>query len=407
MPLIDYSNFLNKILPRPKYKKPFKHAKKSYLKRVRWAVTLFYFGMGFAFSSWASRIPDIMENLHLSEAELGTILFAIPIGQLVALPISGKVVMKHGSIRISVISLLLYGVALTGLGFSSEPWHLSLALIAFGIVGNFCNIAVNTQGVYAEGLFPKPIMGSFHGSWSLAGFFGALTGMGMNALGFSPAVHFVFTAVCILIIVLTNRQYLVKAKPRMPQNIGVGFWSAFVGVLPWLGVIAFCCRTSEGVMYDWSGVYFQKIVKADGAMAMLGFSAFMVAMSCGRFLSDILVARFGRRRILLYSGVTVSIGLAGAVVFPVLIPATLFFMLVGIGVSMIFPIVFSIAGSNPNVPTSSALTVVTSVSFLGFLTGPPVIGYIAEQTSLQHSFAFVACFGVAISLLVYFVKKIR
>src|SRR5690606_24999546 len=138
-----------------------------------------------------------------------------------------------------------------------------------------------------------------------------------------------------------------------------------------------------------------------------GFSAFMVTMSCGRFLSDILVARFGRRRILLYSGVTVSIGLAGAVVFPVLIPATLFFTLVGIGVSMIFPIVFSIAGSNPNVPTSSALTVVTSVSFLGFLTGPPAIGYIAEQTSLQHSFAFVACFGVAISLLVYFVKKIR
>lgn len=406
MPLLDYTNFLGKMLLRPKYKKPFKHAKKSYLNRVRWAVTLFYFGMGYAFASWASRIPDIKQNLNLSEAELGTILFAIPIGQLIALPISAKTVIKYGSIRVSVVSLLLYGVALCTLGFSQTSWQLALALVFFGITGNFCNISVNTQGVYAEGLFPKPIMGSFHGSWSLAGFFGALTGMGMNALGFSPAIHFVVTAIVILLIVLTNKQFLVKAKPRIAKN-DTSFWSAFVGVLPWLGLIAFCCRTSEGVMYDWSGVYFQDVVKAPGALALLGYSAFMITMSCGRFLSDIFVAKFGRRKILLISGVTVSIGLACSVMFPYLIPATLCFMLVGLGVSMIFPIVFSIAGSDPNVPTSAALTVVTSISFLGFLTGPPVIGYIAEQTSLRHSFAFVACFGVLISILVYFVKKIR
>jgi len=130
-------------------------------------------------------------------------------------------------------------------------------------------------------------------------------------------------------------------------------------------------------------------------------------MTSGRFLSDKLVARFGRRLILIVSGITVSFGLACSVAFPYVIPSTLSFMLVGIGVSMIFPIVFSIAGSNPNVPTSAALTVVTSVSFLGFLTGPPVIGYIADQSSLRYSFAFVACFGVAISILVKFVKGIR
>lgn len=406
MPLIDYSNFLNKMLLKPKYKKEFKHAKKSYLRRVRWAVTLFYFGMGYAFSSWASRIPDIKQNLSLTEAELGTILFAIPIGQLIALPISARTVIKYGSIKVSIVSLLLYAVALCSLGFSQAPWQLGLALVFFGIAGNFCNIAVNTQGVYAEGLFPKPIMGSFHGSWSLAGFFGALTGMGMNALGFSPAIHFVFTALVVLLIVVTNRKYLVKAKPRVQQS-SMGFWQAFTGVLPWLGIIAFCCRTSEGVMYDWSGVYFQEVIKAPGALALLGFSAFMITMTCGRFLSDVLVARYGRRKILLVSGVTVSVGLALSVMFPVLVPATLAFMLVGIGVSMIFPIVFSIAGSDPNVPTSAALTVVTSISFLGFLTGPPVIGYIAQETSLRHSFAFVACFGVLISILVWLVKRIR
>lgn len=406
MPLIDYSNFLDKVLPKPKYKKSFRNAKQSYLNRVRWAVTSFYFGMGYAFASWASRIPDIKNNLNLSESDLGTILFAIPIGQLIALPISSKTVVRHGSIKVSVIALSLYVCALVTLGLSQESWHLALALVFFGIAGNFCNIAINTQGVYAEGLFPKPIMGSFHGSWSLAGFFGALTGMGMNALGFSPAIHFAFTAIVVLILILTNYKYLVKAKPRQQQE-EANFWAAFSGVLPWLGLIAFCCRTSEGVMYDWSGVYFRDVVKADGALAMLGYSAFMITMTCGRFLSDKLVARFGRRRILMVSGVTVSIGLACSVAFPYLIPATFCFMLVGIGVSMIFPIVFSIAGSNPNVPTSAALTVVTSVSFLGFLTGPPVIGYIAEESSLRHSFAFVAIFGIGISLLVRFVKSIR
>ena len=406
MPLIDYSNFLDKVLTRPKYKKSFRNAKQSYLNRMRWAVTLFYFGMGYAFSSWASRIPDIKNNLQLSESDLGSILFAIPIGQLIALPISSKTVLKYCSVKVSVISLSLYALALVTLGLSEKSWQLALALVFFGIAGNFCNISVNTQGVYAEGLFPKPIMGSFHGSWSLAGFFGALTGMGMNALGFSPLLHFAFTALVVLIIVITNRKFLVKAKARSHQQ-ETNFWAAFSGILPWLGLIAFCCRTSEGVMYDWSGVYFRDVVKADGALSMLGYTAFIMTMTCGRFLSDKLVGRFGRRRILIVSGVTVSIGLACSVAFPYLVPATFCFMLVGIGVSMIFPIVFSVAGSNPNVPTSAALTVVTSVSFLGFLTGPPVIGYIAEQSSLRYSFAFVAIFGIAISILVRFVKGIR
>lgn len=406
MPLIDYIDFLPKLLAKPKYKKSYRNAKQSYLNRIRVAVTLFYFGMGYCFSSWASRIPDIKNNLHLSDAELGTILFAIPVGQLIALPMSGRTVTKYGSPRVLVISLFLYAISLCTLGFSSVSWHLALGLVLFGITGNFCNIAVNTQGVYAEGLFPKPIMGSFHGSWSLAGFGGALTGMGMNALGYSPAVHFMVTSGTILLIIATNYKFLVKAKPRS-KGEQMGFWGNFGGTLVWLGVIAFCCRTSEGVMYDWSGVYFRDIVQAPGALSMLGYSAFMVTMSGGRFLSDWLVGRFGRRKILIVSGVIVSTGLFAAVAFPYLVPATVSFMLVGIGVSTIFPIVFSIAGSDPKIPTSAALTVVTSVSFLGFLTGPPVIGYIAEQSSLRYSFAFVALFGLGISLLVKFVKEIR
>jgi MFS family permease len=406
MPLIDYTSYLGKLLPRPKYAKSFRHAKRSYLNRVRLAVTFFYFGMGYTFASWAGRIPDIKNSLHLGEAQLGTILFAIPIGQLIALPFSGNFVMKHGSHKVAVPALLLYACSLLCLGFSQTSWQLALSLVLFGLSGNFCNIAVNTQGVYAEGLFPKPIMGSFHGSWSLAGFAGALSGMAMDAVHIAPRIHFCFTAIIVAVLVFSNRKFLVKAKPRK-ETPRMGFWSGFGGVLIWLGIIAFCCRTSEGIMYDWSGVYFREVVLAKGALSSLGYSAFMITMAFGRFFSDRLVAKFGRRKILIASGVTVSAGLYAAVALPFLIPATLAFMLVGIGVAMVFPIVFSIAGSNPNIPTSAALTVVTSISFLGFLTGPPVIGYIAEQSSLRYAFAFVGIFGLVISLAVWKIRGIR
>jgi MFS family permease len=314
--------------------------------------------------------------------------------------------MKHGSDRVAVPALVAYAGSLVCLGFSTTGWQLALSLVLFGLAGNFCNIAVNTQGVYAEGLFPKPIMGSFHGSWSLAGLAGALTGMGMNAFHVQPSVHFCITAAVVLLIVFFNRKFLVRAKPKK-ESKPHGFWSGFSGILIWLGVIAFCCRTSEGIMYDWSGVYFREVVMAKGALSTLGYAAFMVTMTGGRFFSDKLVARFGRRKILIASGIIVSMGLYAAVTLPYLLPSTLSFMLVGIGVATVFPIVFSIAGSNPNIPTSAALTVITSISFLGFLTGPPLIGYIAQQSSLRYSFAFVGVFGLLIAAIVFRRRDIR
>ena len=190
MPLFDYS-FLSKILPKAKIKKKFRNRKQSYLNRVRFATSLFFFGMGFCFATWASRIPDIKSALQLSEAALGTLLFAMPIGQLFAMPFSGKVVTRFGSRTITLLGLILYAACLPLIGLAAEKWQLAVGLFLFGLFGNFCNIAVNTQGVYTQQLFDKPIIGSFHGSWSLAGFCGALTGLLMLALELSVFQHFV------------------------------------------------------------------------------------------------------------------------------------------------------------------------------------------------------------------------
>lgn len=407
MPLIDYS-FLNKILPKAKIKKSFKKAKSSYLIRVRFATALFFFGMGFCFATWASRIPDLKLTLNLSESDLGTILFALPIGQLLAMPLSGKVVSKYGSRKIAILGLLSYAFFLTLLGLPTQSWQLGLGLFLFGFFGNFCNIAVNTLGVYTQQLFEKPIMGSFHGSWSLAGFSGALLALIMMYFNLSPFQHFVTVLGIITLLVLFNYKYLVKTSLKnVEEKEKVSFFKVRDKSLIWLGVISFCCMASEGIMFDWSGVYFKEIVKAPGSLVVLGYTSFMVTMAIGRFLSDILVGKFGPRKVLITSGFVISTGLYIAVLFPNLIACTLAFMLVGFGVSNVIPIVFNAAGNSKTVPTSIALTIVSSISFMGFLIGPPVIGYIAEMTSLQYSFAFIGVFGVFISLLALRLKLFR
>lgn len=399
MPLIDYT-FLNKILPKAKYKKTYTKAKQSYLNRIRLAVSLFYFGMGLCFATWASRIPDIKTALHLSEGALGSILFAVPVGQLLAMPFSGKWVTRFGSRNVLMVSMFFYLLSLIALGMASTAWQLALALFVYGLFGNFCNIAVNTQGVYTEGLFKRTLMGSFHGSWSLAGFVGALVGFIMLAFKISTLEHFCIMVVLVILLLSFNYSYLIKVKSKPEVTEEKKRFSKPDATLIWLGVIGFCCMASEGVMFDWSGVYFKEIVKAPGALVILGYTSFMVMMASGRFVGDKLVHQFGAKKVLQISGCVISIGLFLAVIFPYIIPCTLAFMMVGIGVSSVVPTVYSIAGKNTTVSPGVALTIVSSVSFLGFLIGPPLIGYIAELTSLKYSFGIIGFFGFFISILV-------
>lgn len=388
------------------YRKTFKNIKASYLNRMRWAVSLFYFSMGLTFSTWASRIPDIKNTMSLSEADLGTALFAIPFGQLFIMPFSGKLAGKYGSHRTVVIGICLYICSLISVGIGTQRWHLSLGLFFFGMFSNLTKISVNIQGIYAEGLFRRAIMSSFHGAWSLAGFTGALIGIGMISLNLEPLIHFAFVGAVLSVIICLNRKYLIKVKEK-PQAVKKKFFSKPDPLLLWLGIMAFCCMVSEGIMFDWSGVYFSDVVKAPGPFVVIGYASFMIMMATGRFFGDRVIRRVGRKRVLQVSGCLISIGLFTAVLLPYLIPSTIAFMLVGLGVSTIVPTLYSIAGRTPNVPPGIALQTIASISFFGFMLGPPVIGYIAHATSLRLSFAIIGFFGFAIALLAARMKSIE
>jgi MFS family permease len=251
-------------------------------------------------------------------------------------------------------------------------------------------------------------MSSFHGGWSIAGFTGALTGMLMISLKVPPYWHFVSVILLVWIVIWVSHPYLVKGvqtsdseaprrkyfnKPDLP--------------LVQLGIIGFFSMASEGTMFDWSGIYFKDIVKAPSSLVILGYASFMIMMAAGRFLADYVIARIGRTRLMQICGIMISTGLYTAVLFPNLITATLAFMVVGLGVSSIIPSVYSAAGRHTSIAPGIALATVASVSYLGFLLGPPTIGYISQAFGLQYSFSLVGIFGLGISLMVSRIELLK
>lgn len=364
----------------------------------RIAISAFFFVAGLTFATWASRIPDIKSSLHLSDAGLGLILFALPVGQIVSLPLSAALVSRFGSKTLIIVGALLYPLTLVLLAVSNTSLLLAGSLFVFGLWANLLNIAMNTQAVAVESIYGRSIMASFHGVWSMAGFTGALAGTFFVSAGLSPLVH--FTIVCLA----TGMVVWAAHKHTVPTNGKTGGTKQPLFVRPdkrimILGLIAFCCMVCEGAMADWSGVYYQKVVQARQSLTTIGYVAFMSTMATGRFLGDWLVTKFGVVRMLKISGILIASGLFTAVLFPNIIAATIGFLLVGFGVSSVVPLVFSLAGKTSTMSASAALAAVSTISFLGFLIGPPVIGFIAELSSLRISFVVIALLGFGTTLL--------
>ena len=188
------------------------------------------------------------------------------------------------------------------------------------------------------------------------------------SFGFSPFIHFCVAFIFVAILIGLNSKYLVQTKiKKQVDKVKKSIFQVPDKILIWLGVISFCCMASEGIMFDWSGVYFKEIVRAPATLVALGYTCFMITMATGRFLSDILVQKYGPRKVILASGIVITLGLYTAVILPYLIACTIAFMLVGFGVSNVIPIVFNETGKIKSVVTETALTIISSISFLGFL----------------------------------------
>ncbi|MBN9298792.1 MAG: MFS transporter [Filimonas sp.] len=363
----------------------------------RIATSVFFFVAGLCFASWASRIPDIQAKLKLSDAGLGSVLFALPVGLMASLPVSGWLVTKFGSKRILLVGGITYPLMLCCIGLTAYTWQLVIVLVFFGLASNLLNIAVNTQAVSVEAEYGRSIMASFHGVWSLAGFVGASIGSGMIVLHIIPLYHYLIVAALVIATVLLF-QHKVSAHD-LPHDTSQPLFVKPDKVLLQLGIIALCCMICEGSMFDWSGVYFRKEVVNVGKLSTLGYVAFMASMATGRFISDALVTRLGARRVLQVSGIVIACGLLLAIIFPYLVTATIGFLLVGFGVSSVVPVVYSVAGRSGTMAPGLALAAVSTIGYFGFLFGPPLIGFIAQAANLRWSLALIAVLGFCTTLM--------
>ncbi|PSR54675.1 MFS transporter [Adhaeribacter arboris] len=362
----------------------------------RWAVSTLFFLQGLCFASWASRIPTIQQTLGLNESQLGAVLLAIPVGSMISLPVSGWLVAKFGSKKVVTLGVFLYSLTLITLGMAQNTFQLISYLLLFGFGGNFLNIGVNTQAVGVEAMYKKPIMGMFHGMWSLAGFSGAAIGTLMIGAGIVPVQHFLAVTIFVILAALISTRFTIAEDPNRQADQPI-FAKPDKSLLM-LGVIAFCSMICEGAMFDWSGVYFKKVVQADAAWVGAGYTAFMATMASGRFVADWFTGKFGLKRTLQLSGILIAIGLLLAVLLPNLITAMAGFLLVGAGVSSVIPLVYSAAGKSKVLSPGVALAAVSTIGFLGFLMGPPLIGLVAGATSLRVSFFIIAIMGLCVSV---------
>ncbi|MEO5999463.1 MAG: MFS transporter [Chitinophagaceae bacterium] len=363
----------------------------------RIAVGAVFFLYGLCFSSWASRIPSIQQSIGLSDTQLGLVLISLPVGLMISLPLAGWLTAKAGSRKIVIIATLLYSLALVSLGLSQNVYQLVTGLFIFGLSGNMLNISINTQAVGVEALYKRSIMASFHGLWSLAGFIGAAIGTFMMGRGIFPYQHFILILIIAVTILLLSNRKMLKEDAQQDGNQPI-FARPDKSLIN-LGIIAFCSMICEGAMFDWSGVYFKKVVVADEAWLGAGYTAFMSTMAFGRFFADWATVRFGIKRILQYSGLLTASGLLISVLFPNLVTAIIGFLLVGFGVSSVVPLVYSAAGRSKVLSPGVALAAVSTIGFLGFLCGPPIIGLVAGATSLRISFSIIAVMGLSVSVV--------
>ena len=368
---------------------------------LRVAVGSLFFLAGLCFASWASRIATVQQTMGLSDAGLGAVLFALPVGLMFSLPFSGWVIPKAGSKKVLLIAILVYSCCLVSLGLAQNTFQLVICLLCYGFASNTVNISVNTQAVAAEGMHSRPIMASFHGLWSLAGFTGAGIGTFMIGRGIDPLHHFIIIMGIVVVGVAIASKHLYKDDAKKLPSDPLPFLSRIRLIIPLLtlGSIAFCSMICEGAMFDWSVIYFKKVLLAPITLQGAGFTAFMLTMAGGRFIADWFAHRFGLTRTLQISGALIATGLLIAVIFPHFYTAMAGFLLVGAGVSSVVPMVYSAAGKSKTMSPGVALAAVSTIGFIGFLVGPPLIGFIAGLATLRASFVFIAVMGASVVIL--------
>ena len=379
------------------------------LRAARQAVRALFFLNGALFATWASRIAALKASHNLSNGQLGMALLAMSLGAVVAMPTAGKLIARFGSAMVCKAGATIYCLMLPGAVLVPGQFWLAITLFWFGAGHAALDVAMNAQAVVVEKRYQKPIMSSFHALWSIGGLTGAALGGLLASQQLSPSIHFwVMSALFGIGAMLVCPALLDDVE--LPEK-GIRIKSAaakFIFTQPRilaLGFVALCVMIGEGAMADWSAVYLRNNVGAKEGLAAAGYASFSVAMAVGRLLGDRFTTHFGPIRMVRAGGLLAAGGLAAALVCGQVVPVLIGFACVGFGYATIVPIVFSAAGNIPGLSPGAALASVTTTGYIGFLIGPPLIGFTAEWIGLSHALGLIVATSLMAVLLSAAVRR--
>jgi MFS family permease len=353
---------------------------------------------GFSFASWASRIPQVRDRLHLNPAQLGLVLLAIAAGSLISLPLSGTIVGRYGSrLTVTVMALInAAALAFVGIGYQFGVIPLVIGLFGLGFGQGAWDVAVNVQGNAAERRLGRAIMSRVHAGFSVGTVAGALIGAVMVALGVPVTVHLVVAAALIAgVVPVAVRSFLPDRDGH--QTTGPASGSAGRSALSaWLeprtcliGLFVLAFAFAEGTGNDWTSVAFIDGYQTSPAIGTLGLAVFLSAMTLGRWFGPPLLDRYGRVPVVRWLAI---LGIVGVVLFIAGAATPVGFagsVLWGAGVSLGFPVGMSAAGDDPGL-AAPRVSVVASIGYCAFLAGPPLIGFLGDHMGVLRAFSAVA-----------------
>jgi MFS family permease len=374
------------------------------LRQARIAVLSYFFILGVATATWAARLPAIKADLHLSDARLGLVLFAVPAGSVVTLPVSGRIADRFGAVRVTRIAGAATPAALVLIGLGPQTGSLAVlvaALACYGAMAGLLDVSMNACGATLEIAYGRPILSSLHAGYSIAGLAGAGIGGLCAALGIGPLPTFAAAAVGLIIggLFAGPRMTIPPVPPRSEASedaprrtrgqISMVIWA--------LGLLALCGQVGEGSAGDWSAVYLHVNLGTSAGVAAAGLAAFSVTMAAGRVAGDRLAARFGSVRLVRASGLVAGLGLAAGLLIGSPAAAIAGFALLGAGLAGIFPQIVSSAVRLDPSRAGRNIGRIAAVAYSGLLGGPVAIGAAASGVGLRDALLIPAGLSVLVA----------
>lgn len=364
--------------------------------RASAALRTQFFVLGVMFATWGVHVPTVKAHYGLGEQSLALAMLAGGVGALMALAQAGRVVGRFGPATVAAVMGVLCCASVASLLAFPVYGALLVVMLGFGITGSLMDVAINVEASEIERQSGRPLMSGFHGMFSLGGMMGAGLGSLAPTLGLSAQGHlFVATGLGAIAALVASRLMLPvppgASQEKHPLSIPRGPL-LLLGVLASMGLIA------EGAMYDWSVLFMKEERGSAASTAALAYASFSGAMAAGRFGGDWVRARISGTRLMRASGVLAAAGMALALSLPSAPVALLGFALVGLGLSNVVPVLFSAAAQVPGVSPAHGIASVSGVGYLGMMAGPPLIGLIAERSSLTAGLLVVVAFAVFMAL---------